>query len=183
MTLESRNKSSLTKPKITFAIISILLVLSAFLATTEATANMFGLFKKHDVHLSPTVSGKLSNGDTPLKGIVVTRSLTYDNEKIDTAVTDDQGHFSFPAISTTSRSPNSPLHEARIRQIISTEINESTYVLWYNTSFGIKEHTAINNLLSRLQCDINNKELSFEEPSIEFPNTTHYIHSICRWPK
>jgi len=115
MTLESRNKSYFTKPKISFAIISILLVVFAFLATTEATANMFGLFKKHDVHLSPAVSGKLSKGDTPLKGIAVTRSLTYDNEQIDTAVTDEQGQFSFPAISTASRSPNSPLHEARIR--------------------------------------------------------------------
>ncbi len=94
MTLESRNKSYFTKPKISFAIISILLVVFAFLATTEATAKMFGLFKKHDVHLSPAVSGKLSKGDTPLKGIAVTRSLTYDNEQIDTAVTDEQGQFS-----------------------------------------------------------------------------------------
>ncbi|WP_435275357.1 hypothetical protein ACMAZF_19455 [Psychrobium sp. nBUS_13] len=67
MMFETNKKPFLTTSKALFAIVSILLVIIAFLATSEATANMFGIFKKHDVHLSPAVKARLVKRGVALK--------------------------------------------------------------------------------------------------------------------
>ena len=77
------------------ALLSVFIIIKL---TTEADANMFGLFKKYDVQLSPLVQGQINHNRKSISNQQVTRSLTYgdDKELIDIVASDHNGDFSFP---------------------------------------------------------------------------------------
>jgi len=144
---------------------------------------MFGLLKKYDVHLSPEVVGRITLNAKPLPNQEVIRSLTYTHHKetIEKTFTDNNGNFSFPERNTTSRKPGSMFDESNVRQIILVERNGDKFLLWFANTIGIKPAKAIHKRLSSLNCDLNDSEISLEFSSIEHPQTSHFVHSICRW--
>lgn len=149
----------------------------------QANANMFGLFKKYDVHLSPVVQGKVTLNGEPVSNQQVFRSLAYgdEGEQIDTTITDGAGGFYFPEKNIRSRRPGSMFDESKVRQIIVVERNSKKYLLWYSNTFGIEPAQAVSQRLLSLNCDLNNSEETFEFPSIEHPKHNHFTYSICRW--
>lgn len=151
--------------------------------TTQANANMFGLFKKYDVQLSPIVQGKIKLHGKPVSNQKVTRSLTYgdDDEQIDIVTSDLNGDFSFPEKMISSKRPGSMFDESTVRQIIVIERDNEKYLLWYSDTLGITPAQAISDRLLSLKCDLNNSEETFEFPSIEHPKLNHFTYSICRW--
>ncbi|XQW83489.1 DUF6795 domain-containing protein [Thalassotalea piscium] len=154
-----------------------------FLLSTQVTASMFGLFKKYDVHLSPEVHGVITNKGEPVVGLKVFRGLTYgdDKELIDETVTDSQGRFSFKEKNIRSRKPGSMFDESRVRQIIDVDYQGSQYLLWGTMMIGIEPNIALSKRLSHLNCDLSNSEEYYEFASVEYPDVTHGIQSICRW--
>jgi len=166
-----------------FLIVALVATFITINLTTQATANMFGLFKKYDVHLSPIARGSISHNGKPLANQAVTRALTYgdDDEKIETVITDNDGNFHFPEKNIRSSRPGSMFDESTVRQIILVEKNNEKYLLWYTNTFGIKPAQAISEKLLALNCDLNNSEETFEFPSTEHPKFKHFTYSICRW--
>lgn len=164
-------------------IAAVLGTLLLFLSSTQAVADMFSLFKKYDVHLSPEVHGQITLEGKPLSNIEILRGLTYgdDGELIDKATTDEQGRFYFPEKNIRSRKPGSMFDESRIRQIISLDYNKEKYLLWYTAPIGVKTNKALTERLKKLNCDLSNIEEEVEFDSPEYPQSGHLVHSICRW--
>lgn len=167
-----------------FLVITIFVVSSLFfIFSTEAGTTMFGLFKKYDVHLSPQVYGVITNSGEPVAGIKVFRGLTYgdDKELIDETLTDEQGRFSFSEKNIRSRKPGSMFDESRVRQLIDVDYQGKQFLLWGTIMIGIEPNAALSEKLSQLSCDLNNSEEYFEFKSVEYPNVSHGVQSICRW--
>ncbi|MCF6234948.1 MAG: hypothetical protein L3J70_00985 [Gammaproteobacteria bacterium] len=166
------------------AFIVILVVIgSLLLLSTQAVGNMFGLFKKYDVHLSPEVHGVITEKGKAVVGLEVFRGLTYgdDNELIDKTLTDTEGKFSFAEKNIRSRKPGSMFDESSIRQIIDVEYEGKRYFLWGTLAKGIKPSQAVTQRLSQLNCDLNDTEEELEFQNIEDPRWGYLVKSICRW--
>tara|TARA_R110002050_G_scaffold170427_5_gene302268 strand:+ start:613 stop:1146 length:534 start_codon:yes stop_codon:yes gene_type:complete len=167
-----------------FLVIVILAVSTLlFLLSTQAIATMFGLFKKYDVHLSPEVHGVITKEGKPVVDLEVFRGLTYvgDKELLDKTVTDKNGASSFAEKNIRSRRPSSMFHEARIRQIIDVDYQDTRYLLWATVVTGIAPNIAVSKKLTQLNCDLNDSEEYYEFNNIEYPDDPHGVESICRW--
>lgn len=128
--------------------------------------NFFKRFKKARVHLCPEVRGVLMQGGQPLAGIKIVRSLDYDGEIVDFAITQDDGRFHFEEKNIFSRKPNNPwaLNHA-VAQSIWTEVTGKKINLWFTTSPGIKEHPILTEKLLSLNCDVEKEEFVFKYPT------------------
>ena len=173
----------LSQKKRILVILTLVVTAFLFLLSTQAIADMFGLFKKYDVHLSPEVHGTITNQGKPVVGLEVFRGLTYvgDEELIDKTVTDNQGVFYFTEKNIRSRRPGSMFHEARIRQIIDVDYQDVRYLLWATVMTGIAPNAAVSKKLTQLNCDLNDSEEYYEFNNIEYPDNAHGVESICRW--
>ena len=165
-------------------LISVLVITSLLvLLSTQAIADMFGIFKKYDVHLCPEVNGRIIFQGNPVSNIEVFRSLTYgdDDEILDKALTDAGGFFSFEEKNIRSRKPGSMFDESRIRQVILVNYQDKDYMLWYTQAIGIEPNRALTEKLNKLYCDLANTEEEIEFKSYEYPQDGYLVHSICRW--
>lgn len=158
-------------------VIGVLLVL----LISEVSAGMFGLGKRYDVHLFPPVQGRILMDGRPLSGVTVVREATYDDAEIQETVTDQEGHFSFPAWTIKSRTPGKPFVEDRLRQVIVANHQGSKYVLWYYVTGRIEGEKVIAEKLQTLNCDLKDEEIDHHFVKAENPEFTHNISSICRW--
>lgn len=165
----------------------VVLVLAVFvgllfnLSGNQAVADMFGLFKKYDVHLSPEVRGQIMEGGKPVAGLKVSRSLTYGEERIDHTHTDEQGRFEFPVKWIRSGIPGRPMDETRNRQIVYAEREGKQFLLWYAVTDSIEPEAVVREKLGSMRCDLNTPEELQHFEMAEHPGFTHDVMSICRW--
>lgn len=164
-------------------IAAVLGTLLLFLSSTQAVADMFSLFKKYDVHLSPEVHGQITLEGKPLSNIEILRGLTYgdDDELIDKATTNEQGRFYFPEKNIRSRKPGSMFDESSTRQVINIRYEGKDYLLWYTRERGVNYSSAIADKLQKLNCDLSTSEQEIEFAHSENSEWKYLVHSICRW--
>ena len=150
---------------------------------------MFGWFKKQPVQLSSEVRGRILDNGKPVIGQVISRRLIYVDEKVhlDQTVTDNKGGFYFPEKIIMSTIPSKPLVEDNVVQHIyinytnTKETKDNKITLWKSYKLGNKEIKEYTDKLSLLNCDINEKQVSFE--FISDRNYEYRAASICRWGK
>jgi len=183
MTFAFSSYKALLYQKRSFVIVILVVTGFLFLLSTQATADMFGLFKKYDVHLSPEVHGVITNQGEPVTGLTVFRGLTYgdDKELVDETITDSKGIFYFAEKNIRSRKPGSMFDESSIRQTIDVDYHDEKYIIWYTEPIGIEPNEALTERLKELNCDLTNSQDEFEFSSYEYPQTGYLVHSICRW--
>lgn len=109
----------------------------------QVMANMFSWFNKYDVHLSSAVQGTVTVDGKPVQNIKVFRELDYDKAYNEAATTDEQGHFYFAKKNIKSRQPANKLDQSKIRQVISLDYQDKTFVLWYLNTSSIEPQQAI----------------------------------------
>lgn len=143
---------------------------------------MLGLIR-YTVELCPEVRGQLSNNGIPLTNQLVERSLTYDDEELDSVYTDDNGCFAFPAKSLKSRKPGSIFHEPVARIIIDLEKDGEVYNLWLGFQHGLKNPKEFKNFLKNLKADLTDEEVKHHLINSEDPLDEHFIKSIARLKK
>jgi len=187
-TSKNNNKNS-KKKKLIFPLITclflLLLTLFNMIFPTEGMADMFGFFKKYDVHLCPEVKGQVFNQGKPLVGEKVTRFLSYvdQKERYDHAITDEEGRFSLPEVNIRSKMPGNFMVEHNTLQIITIEYNNKHHTLWNSSLEGFKPVAAYSRKLSSLNCDITSPRVSFEFANDTHPQRPHYAGTICQWDK
>ncbi|MCF6234946.1 MAG: DUF4198 domain-containing protein [Gammaproteobacteria bacterium] len=157
--------------RLTVAIVILAVTGSLLLLSTQAVGNMFGLFKKYDVHLSPEVHGVITEKGKAVVGLEVFRGLTYGDEKelVDKTTTDAEGKFSFTEKIIRSRKPGSMFDESTIRQTIDVDYQGEKYILWYTHAIGFEPNLALTERLDNLSCELTNSEEEFEFDSYEYP--------------
>lgn len=161
-------------------IIFFIIPISFCISFASLGVDMFGWFKKDDLLLSTTVKGQLSEEGNVLSGITVYRELTYGKEYKDTAITDENGYFSFPEKIIQTNKPSNMLDNDSIRQSIYINVQNEQIFLWavrlYTTT---PSDSALSRNLINLTCDINSqaktRDISSEEDSTELLA----IHGIC----
>ncbi|WP_274055316.1 DUF6795 domain-containing protein [Thalassomonas actiniarum] len=181
MFFDNKNKY---KTKLKFALKTSLLLFLILSVTvlTKGMADMFGFFKKYDVHLCPQVKGQVLNQGKPLAGEKVIRYLSYVDykDRYDHTFTDEEGRFSLPEVNIRSKLPGNFLVEHNTLQIIYIEQSKKKYILWNSNLPGYKPKAAYARKLSSLNCDLTSPRVSFE-----FANDTqqrpHYAGTICQW--
>ncbi|WDE02385.1 DUF6795 domain-containing protein [Thalassomonas actiniarum] len=145
-------------------------------------ADMFAWFKKKEAYLCPEVKGVVKEYGKPVAKIKVLRQLIYmdDKKRLDHAVTDFNGSFSFPEVIIQSRIASNPLSEQRVTQNIYIERDEQVYRLWGAAQTTFKEVPEYSKKLSFLNCELTNKRVDFEFTHYN-PNRKNIATSICRW--
>ncbi|PAU82293.1 hypothetical protein CK501_03870 [Halovibrio salipaludis] len=168
-------------PQGLLALIPILVAAGYMLYSSEVMADMFGWFKRYDVHLSPKVRGRLTARGKPLEGILITREVHYGKSYIDRTRTDSEGNFAFPQRQIRSSLPARPLTEARVIQLIHAEVDGKSYILWQAATEDLQTPKAFRERLGRLDCDISNPDQTHHFYNHEHPQFEHNVGSICRW--
>jgi hypothetical protein len=143
---------------------------------------MLGLIR-YTVELCPEVNGQLTDNGTPIANQLIERSLTYDDEELDSVYTDENGYFSFPARSLKSRKPGSIFHEPVVRIIIDLEKDGEIFNLWIGFQHGLKTPKEFKRLLKNLNADLTNDETKHYLVNPEDSLDEHFIKSIARWGK
>ncbi|WDE05161.1 hypothetical protein SG34_028350 [Thalassomonas viridans] len=185
--MPSVNSKDNYRTKLKFALKgSLLIFLILSIATiTKGMADMFGFFKKYDVHLCPEVKGQIFNQGKPLAGEKIIRYLSYVDykDRFDHTFTDEEGRFSLPEVNIRSKLPGNFLVEHNTLQIIYIEQNKKKYTLWNSSLEGYEPKAAYARKLSSLNCDLTSPDVSFEFANDQNPQRPHYAGSICRWDK
>ena len=150
--------------------------------SNQVMADMFGFFKRYDVHLSPEVHGRITLDGKPVPGLKVYRELFYEKRYVDQTTTDSDGYFSFPEKEIKSSAPGKLFGETHVTQVITADHQEETYLLWRTSTSRIKPSEEITKKLKSLHCDLNTPEKLQHFPMAEHPSFTHNVSSICRWP-
>ena len=143
---------------------------------------MLGLIR-YTVELCPEVKGQVFDNGTPLANQLIERSLTYEEEELDSVYTDENGCFSFPAKSLKSRKPGSIFHEPVVRIIIDLEKDGEVYNLWLGFQHGLKNPKEFKNFLKNLKADLTDEEVKHHLINSEDPLDEHFIKSIARLKK
>ncbi|MGY5615515.1 DUF6795 domain-containing protein [Vibrio cincinnatiensis] len=174
----------------------VLPILLLIFFVQESDASMFGFlknFKKETIEVFPAVSGQLTYNNHPLKNVRVKRSYNYidvmKKDKDDYTTTDDHGYFTFPELTIKSSHPNKFFSVNIIWQAIV--IDDSDYpefsdsYLWYTNSRGIKHNPYFVDMLSKLDCKLENKEEELMIVNPKYPEgyVKYNIYSVCRWPE
>ncbi|SBS34157.1 hypothetical protein MSP8886_02981 [Marinomonas spartinae] len=141
---------------------------------------MFGLIR-YKVHLCCEVKGRLTVGGKPLINQLVERSLTYDEEEVDSVYTDDGGYFTMPAKSLKSRQPGSIFHQPVVRVIIITRYEGVMHTLWFSNQRGINIPNEYKKRMSSLNGDLSLESIDhdFTDPNDKLEK--YSVESICRW--
>ncbi|MEQ6886293.1 DUF6795 domain-containing protein [Salicola sp. Rm-C-2C1-2] len=163
------------------SLIPLLMATSYFLYSSEVMADMFGWFKRYDVHLSPEVKGRILEDGEPIADVDVYRELIYAEHYMEKTVTDSEGRFSFPEKTIRSREPGKLLGVEHITQSITADHGQKTYLLWRTTSTSTTPERVIVEKLNHMECDLSNAETLHHFTIAEHPNFTHNVRGICRW--
>ncbi|WDE14081.1 DUF6795 domain-containing protein [Thalassomonas haliotis] len=148
---------------------------------------MFGLFKRHDVEMSPEIHGCITNGGHPVPQVAVVRSLMYEGfedgkEQISTALTDNQGQFSFEQKIIKSRLPGRMFGEnVPVLQSVYIEQDGHYHYLW-STSKSWRTISQLSALMLKLNGDLQHNNLTHVIDIIEDDGLhRHPVSSICQW--
>jgi len=165
----------------------VLTCIIAVLASSTEVQAMFGFFKRHTVEMSPEVRGRITDGGNPVVGIQVARSLSYEGyqggkEQLEHTLTNENGDFSFPAITIKSRMPGDIFGQNMlVKQSVYVEKGDNLFSLWFTRKvwFPIEQ---MSNLLLKLDADLTNKEVQYEIDTTRFGGmSTQAVTSICHW--
>ncbi|GAA5214939.1 hypothetical protein GCM10025776_09450 [Corallincola platygyrae] len=148
---------------------------------------MLNLFKRYDVELFSEVRGQAKANGKPLAGVEVTRSVSYEDykdgkEQLSKTTTDSNGNFSFPPLVIKSSAPGNVFGQnMSILQSVTIKHEDRVYFLWA-ASKRWKPSPAFSSLLSKLQCDLSDQELTFVvDTSVEDWGDFQTVESLCRW--
>ncbi|RCU50897.1 carboxypeptidase regulatory-like domain-containing protein [Corallincola holothuriorum] len=176
------NPTLFTPLRLSFAGVFVLLL---FCFSTMVEGDMFGLFKTYDVHLCPEVKGRLTLKGEPVAGVTITRSLTFWDEapRVDTTVSDENGHFTFAAVNIRSKKPGDMFVQEYTKQEVFAEQNGQKFKLWLSILYGYKERPEYSRKLAMLDCDLKNKVAKFEFKNDQDtdPDSNLSAVGICRW--
>lgn len=175
-----RKRTSLSRPR--FILLLLIPCILAFPIISQGV-DMFGWFKKQDVFLCSEVNGIVTENGEPVASIEIKRSLMYIDGKdhIDTAITDNKGHFYFPQKSIRSSIPSKPFSEDRVSQHITIDRDGAPIPLWIATQRGYHEIPEFTKKLNFLNCELTNKRVDFDFKNNHNEHLDHMASSICRW--
>jgi hypothetical protein len=167
----------------TLALVSCLCLL---ILVTPVYAGSLLMFGKKKIFLSPEIHGTLLNHGKPVPATEITRLLAYEDDHIDTAVTDANGKFYFPEVTIQSSLPNNPFDETRVVQVITIEDHDfeghdsgSNIYLWGHQRGRITRVAVTDDRLSKIVFD-----LSFTDTGYDFldPETgkRYYITGLFK---
>ncbi|WDE10236.1 DUF6795 domain-containing protein [Thalassomonas haliotis] len=154
---------------------------------------MFGLFKRHEVEMSPEVRGRITNGDKPVAGIEVVRSLMYEGyekgkEQKEYALTDTKGRFSFEKRIIKSQLPgdmfgaNMPVMQSIYIEKDDPKDQDDHYYFLWSTSKSWRSIPPLSELMLQLNADLQNKEVKHLIDASAFKGQQqHVVSSICHW--
>lgn len=159
----------------------------ALSASSFEVSQMFGLFKRHSVEMSPEVRGRISDGGNPVVGIRVARSLVYEGyekgkEQLEHVITDESGAFYFEPMVIKSRMPGDIFGQnIPVKQVIYIERGEHLYRLW-NTSKVWEPIKPLSDLLIQLNCDLQDKQVQHLIDTSSYGGRVQQsVSSICHW--
>ncbi|MCP5078986.1 MAG: carboxypeptidase regulatory-like domain-containing protein [Psychromonas sp.] len=148
---------------------------------------MFGLFKRYDVEMSPQIQGRITDNGTPVSGIKVTRSLSYEGfdkgkEQLEYTTTNNDGQFYFTEKTIKSRKPSDIVGQnMRVKQSIYVEREDQLFSLWFARKIW-KPIKPLSDLLLQLNCDLQAKEVQHEiDTSKDGGVAGQVVISICHW--
>ncbi|WP_252728375.1 DUF6795 domain-containing protein [Alteromonas sp. C1M14] len=141
---------------------------------------MFSFFKKRPFLLSAPISGQLFHGDKPMAHTRIIRSLTYGDEYVDTALTDENGRFEFAEKIIKTAKPSRMFDNSSLFQHIYLE-NGTTegIVLWVASISIYNDSQTLKDLLSGLVCDVSQPPQTYDIPIKEDTRHTFAIYTTC----
>ncbi|WP_281561287.1 DUF6795 domain-containing protein [Thalassomonas sp. RHCl1] len=154
---------------------------------------MFGLFKRHDVEMSPEVRGCITDNGKPVVGIEVIRSLMYQGyekgkEQVEYALTDTKGRFSFEKKIIKSRLPgdifgaNMPVLQSIYIETDNPKDQDDHYYFLWSTSKSWRSIPPLSELMLKLNGDLKNKKVKHLIDASNFGGRQrHVVSSICHW--
>jgi len=149
--------------------------------STQALADMFGLFNKQEFVLSAPVKGQLLNGGQAVANTKVVRSLTYGDEYVDEATTDENGYFAFAQKTIKTAKPSNMFdNESLIQHIYLENGTPEGIVLWYVTVSMHEDSDTLTSLLADIECDIANEPQTSDIPIAEATDHFFTIYGACK---
>lgn len=115
------------------------------------------LFDIGKVCVFSEVEATLLHDGKPVSGATVTRTWSWDEHTSDTAVTDENGRFSFSAVYQRSFKPLLPL-EISITQQLSTTYDGKEYILWRGAKRDGEERSELDGAPFNITCELTNEE-------------------------
>ncbi|WDE05282.1 carboxypeptidase regulatory-like domain-containing protein [Thalassomonas viridans] len=171
-------------------IVSIVIVctlLLVLLICSQKVQAMFGILKRYEVEMSPEVRGRITDGNKPVAGMQVARSLSYEGyqkgkELLEHTLTDADGRFSFKPVVVKSRSPGGLFSQNMlVWQAVYVERDEQLYHLW-STHKIWHPVKPMSDLLIQLNCDLQNKKVQHEINTLDYGGmSSQVVSSICHW--
>ncbi len=110
---------------------------------------------------SPVEARLLLNGK-PLANAKVTRQWEWNKRQSDTAMTDAQGHVSFPAVFESSVSRLLPV-ELVIGQQLSVTVDGEEKVFWSNSKREPEENAEYGGSPFRVSCELTGEDVLIED--------------------
>ncbi|EGR0208941.1 hypothetical protein KZY42_002220 [Vibrio vulnificus] len=147
---------------------------------------MYWPFKKYDVEMSPEVHGVITLERVPQEAMTVVRELFYEGYNkgkaiLDETQTNEQGEFSFPAMSIRSRLPGDIFGGSlKVYQHISVECQSEKKEIWgvWAPTEGAK---SLRWMLTHINCELSNSKRVHEVDISPVEERLVPVHSICDW--
>ena len=144
-------------------------VLISLLFATQDTNAMAGFLGEYT--LFSAVSGRLMNGDEPVAGATISQSAKLGSTEAvtQTAVTDTDGSFTFPAITRKKGFSSLLPQQFSAGQSMTITADGNTYEGWVYTKLSPEENSENGGQPNNMICDI----------SIE-PDFTGQTYGVCK---
>lgn len=147
-------KYSIFQPKI------IVWLLSLIMFAHGAAAMSF--FNPTKTCVFSEVSARLTLNGEPLRNMTVTREWNWHKRKSDKAITDSNGHVSFPAVYESSVTRLLPA-EIVIGQRLSIEIDGETTIFWQNAKRESMENSEYGGSPFNVTCELTEEKVLIED--------------------
>lgn len=144
---------------------------------------LFGLLSCTDIHgasnvakanLFSSVNGVLTLNGSPLAGVTVNRSVRWrDEDHTDSAVTDKDGRYAFPALMSSGSIPRLPA-EFNAFQKMTVDHGGEEVLIWETVKAEPMENAELEGQPMTLTCEVS------EEPRFEHL-LLNSIETRCRW--
>ena len=119
------------------------------------------------------VEGVLTRNGEPVKGATIVRKVEWQREDSDKTVTDENGHFSFPAMYHRSAMKLLPAEFVASQDIIAI-VDDDEYFLWHTTKREPEENAELRGSPMVFQCELS------KEPRFDHSYDAS-IETICTW--
>jgi len=127
------------------------------------------------------VRGRLTLAGKPVSNQKIIRSLTYQEEIVDSVYTDENGEFTFKLNYLKSKLPGSIFHETVVKITIGFEYNHEICFLWNGFQYGTKTPSVFKKYLLKLNAELTDEKNQHHLINPNKASEEHFISSICRW--